>query len=190
MKIVDMTFREIRDELEKDNLTPFITGGYIRDMVYCPDKTPNDMDIVVPCTWLTDAEAFEVAEQLCRHFGYIGGYYCCIMQAYGQSSNSDFNARVSVLLKITDRMFNKQYDVLFYRANNIIEAVTCFDANINMCYLEDNEVVWCNPEGKQPDVIDILRTIRPTRLEHLKEISERIGISMSPVEDSMIDENS
>lgn len=117
-------------------LVGYPAGGCARDVLY--GASTKDVDILVPMgEYLSEAEAFYVAESLCN---FLGGVlqlkaHCVFAYQKGESEKGhDFDERLYFCIKTC--INGVDVDILGSRYNSIQEIITNFDCTMNQVYID------------------------------------------------------
>lgn len=137
-KVVQIVLNQV-DTCTIDNcpvLVGYPAGGCACDVLY--GASTKDVDILVPMgEYLSEAEAFYVAESLCNFLGGVLQLKAHCVSAYqrGESEKGhDFDERLYFCVKTC--INGVDVDILGSRYGSIQEIIDNFDCNMNQVYID------------------------------------------------------
>lgn len=147
-----------------------IIGGYARDLFF--GQTPKDLDLTVPVGEQCPSHMFELTEMLAAILSQAApGRRVEISQAY-ESAAGDFNERIHTLLQVHCED-GTEVDVMFHRANSVMEVWDSYDSNVNTVMIEDGQFVW----KESPVPVRLLKPLTEARAARLKEVAVSLGLT-------------
>ena len=117
-------------------LVGYPAGGCARDVLY--GASSKDVDILVPmCAYLSEAEAFYVAESICDFLGNVLQLkaHCVFAYQKGKSEKGhDFDEHLYFCVKTC--INGVDVDILGSRYGSIQEIIDNFDCTMNQVYID------------------------------------------------------
>ncbi len=171
---------QIRDLIRIEHLIRLVTGysfvlagGCVRDVLH--HKRPKDFDAVLCMGGKTHKEAFEVVTLISERLS-MAGYSSRCYQAYGIGVDPDtcapldvhadaFHLRYLACMKTTIDGYD--VDLLFSTDNTIAEHVAHHDCNVNMVWLDNDNLRGYSGTTLPAERLVFRDNINPKRVEYM-----------------------